>query len=88
MSTKVYLLHHSRIGDDDEAESLKLIGVFATEQEANDAIGIVKDKRGFNEYPDGFEISCAVLGKIGWQDGFLGTISDEEWENWGNDNNP
>ena len=38
------------------------------------AISRLKDKPGFRNYPDGFEIHAVTLGMTGWQEGFISTI--------------
>ncbi len=69
----VFVLEHSRYKDDDkknEVEDFKLIGVFATEQEANAAIEQLKSKSGFKDYPNGFHIDAYPIGQINWSQGF------------------
>ncbi|TXD96254.1 homoserine kinase [Psychrobacter frigidicola] len=69
----VYVLEHARYKDDNkdnDVEDFKLIGVFATEQQAQATIEQLKSKSGFKDYPNGFHINAYPLGKINWAEGF------------------
>lgn len=69
----VFVLEHARYKDDDrnnDAEDFKLIGVFATEQQAEAAIEQLKTQPGFKDYPNGFHIDAYPLGQINWSQGF------------------
>ena len=65
---KVYLLTHYR--NDEELDGFKIIGVFASEQEAENAISMLIDKPGFSDYQNNFNIGAYELNKIFWGDGF------------------
>lgn len=52
-------------------ECLKIIGVFATEEEARAAVNHVRDKEGFRDHPDGFAVGPVKLGSINWTAGFI-----------------
>jgi hypothetical protein len=67
---KVYLLWHSRPTVDDE-EDLKFIGVYATENDAMAAQVRLKDKPGFSNYPEGFQIAEETIGRDHWEEGFI-----------------
>ena len=55
-----------------DAEDIELlIGIYETEADAKAAIEQVKDKRGFVDFPQGFEIHPYRLGQTGWLDGFI-----------------
>jgi hypothetical protein len=58
---------HELRGDTDE----KLIGVYRTREDAEAAIDRLKDKPGFRDVPDGFEIHDYVLGRDGWTEGYV-----------------
>lgn len=47
------------------------IGIYATEADVLAAIEPLKDKSGFCDYPEGFEIFPVKLGVTGWADGFV-----------------
>ena len=69
----VFVLEHARCKDDDknnDVEDFKLIGVFATEQQAQAAINQLKSQPGFKEYPNGFHIDAYPLNQINWSSGF------------------
>lgn len=69
----VYVLEHVRFDNDDrdnDHTDFKLIGVFASEKDAQNAIEQLKDKPGFKDYPNGFHIDAYPLGQINWSSGF------------------
>ncbi len=69
----VFVLEHARYKDDDrnnDVEDFKLIGVFATEQQAQAAMAQLKNQPGFRDYPNGFHIDAYPLGQINWSQGF------------------
>jgi hypothetical protein len=66
----VFLLwhvHHIADGNDDE----KLIGVYRTEDEAGAAISRLRDKPGFSQTPDGFQIVSYTLNEDHWTEGYV-----------------
>ena len=70
----VFVLEHARYDDDNsdnDIEDLKLIGVFATQQQAKAAIEQLKQQPGFKDYPKGFHIDAYPLGQINWSSGFV-----------------
>lgn len=85
MSNTVYVLEHVAEYENGR-EDIKRIGIFANLEDAQSAQNQVKDKSGFREFPDGFHIDELMVGFVSWKEGFVGTITDEEWENWGNQN--
>lgn len=69
----VFVLEHALYKDDDknnDVEDYKLIGVFATEQQAQTAMSQLKMQPGFKDYPNGFHIDAYPLGQINWSQGF------------------
>ena len=58
---------HEVSGESDE----KLVGVYCSSADAKAAILRLSNKPGFNEAPDGFEITEYVLGKDHWTDGYV-----------------
>ena len=69
----VFVLEHALYKDDNkdnDIEDFKLIGVFATEQQAQAAINQLKSQPGFKEYPNGFHIDAYPLNQINWSSGF------------------
>lgn len=66
----VYILWHVHEFDD-EHEDAKLIGVYATEDEANAARDRVKDAPGFRDLPEGFHLDRYEVGRDGWTEGYV-----------------
>lgn len=50
------------------------IGIYASEQAAHSAIIRLRDKPGFRDRPDGFEIHPVNLGHTSWESGFVTTF--------------
>jgi len=73
--TSVFLLWHSRDKGEGETDD-KLIGVYATKEDASAAIARVADQPGFKDAPDGFEIDEYIVGKDHWQEGFFLTAEE------------
>ncbi len=46
------------------------IGIYADRAAAEAAIVPLRDKPGFRDHPDGFEIHAVVLGATDWTEGF------------------
>lgn len=75
----VWLLWHVHVlpgGDDD----VKLIGVYPSEQAANDAVLRAMKLEGFRDFPDGFQIERYEVGKDHWTEGFITMNADKPWE--------
>jgi homoserine kinase type II len=66
----VFLLWHVREVQDGDDHEL-LIGVYKTEQDANAAIERLRQKPGFIDYPNGFQIHPRELNRDGWTEGFV-----------------
>lgn len=65
----VIVLHHvCKVNEQDE---VKMIGVYANQAEANQAIQRLRDCPGFKEYPDGFESNEYEINKDHWAEGFV-----------------
>ncbi|WP_435949839.1 homoserine kinase [Psychrobacter sp. DM8] len=70
----VFVLEHTRFEEDDTDKDIadfKLIGVFASESQAQAAIEQLKTQPGFEDYPNGFHIDEYPLGQINWSSGFV-----------------
>ncbi|WP_158797337.1 hypothetical protein [Pedobacter sp. L105] len=67
----VYLLWHTH---SDEAlldgEDIKLIGVYTSKENAEEAQSRTGQLQGFKDHLEGFEISCNELDKDEWTSGF------------------
>ena len=72
----VYTLYHTYGPEEDRAETLKLIGIYSTRENAEKALERVKDKPGFRSRQEGFEIFSHRLDRDGWVDGFAMAWSD------------
>ncbi|OCG38507.1 MULTISPECIES: DUF7336 domain-containing protein [unclassified Gilliamella] len=66
---KVYFLYHIRYEDTDD-EDVKLIGIYSSYKQAELAIERLKNKPGFIDFPDDFQIFDSVLNRDGWCEGF------------------
>jgi hypothetical protein len=62
----VFLLWHVNR----ETQDWKLIGVYVSQSDADQAIQRLKDKPGFISIPSGFYISEYEIGKDHWSEGF------------------
>jgi hypothetical protein len=47
------------------------IGAYATVAEAEAVIARLREKPGFVDYPEGFQIQELTLGRTGWTEGFV-----------------
>jgi hypothetical protein len=68
----VFLLWHSHPTGNGEMNE-KLIGVYATEEDASGAIDRIRVQPGFRDYVEGFEINKYEIGKDHWEEGYFKT---------------
>ena len=68
--TAAHLLWHVR-ADDEFKEDAKLIGAFSSPEAAAKAIELLRNKLGFVDHPNGFEVSAYELDEIHWTEGFV-----------------
>jgi hypothetical protein len=61
-----YVLEHE--GRDDTELN---IGIYCTEGDAMAAIERLRDKPGFRDWPEGFQIHPTKLNQDGWTEGFV-----------------
>ena len=73
MST-VHLLWHTHDLDESEPDD-KLVGVYATRADAEQARERALRRQGFRDAPDGFLIDAYEVGRDHWQDGYV-TVRD------------
>lgn len=64
--TTVYVLQH-----ESSSEDVKLIGVYASEAEACEAIERARSLPGFVDDQDGFSVDAYTLGQDHWTAGFV-----------------
>ena len=67
---KVYYLYHILYEDTDDEEA-KIIGIYSSYKKAELAMERMKNKPGFINFPDNFQIIEDVLNRDGWVDGFV-----------------
>jgi hypothetical protein len=70
MGNKLHLLWFVPEGDEDEDNGL-LIGVYDSEPAAKATIERLRNKPGFVDYPQGFQIHERELGQDSWTEGFV-----------------
>ena len=56
---------------DDEAEDVKMIGVYSTQEQAEQAVARLRSREGFCDTPDGFHISRYPLDVDHWTEGYI-----------------
>ncbi len=66
----VYILWHSHPTGSNERNE-KLIGVYASDQEARSAQNRLAEKAGFIDFPEGFEIVEYRVGEDHWTEGYV-----------------
>jgi len=59
---------------EDREDTQLHIGIYASEADALAAIEALRNKPGFRDYPQGFDIARTRLGMTGWQEGFVTRI--------------
>ena len=65
---KIYLLTHFR--NEEELDGFKTIGLFSSEEKAQEAIERLKPLPGFRDYPENFSIAGYEVDKTFWVGGF------------------
>jgi hypothetical protein len=67
---QVYVVQHSRsVGEEDQ--DTKLIGVYTSEQRAQEAAARARILPGFRDTPDAFFIDRYILDEDYWAEGFM-----------------
>ena len=66
----VYVLQHVHETPNGDDEDVKMIGVYSSEQKAQEAIARVVKAPGFREHPDGFHIDAYEVDRDNWTEGF------------------
>jgi hypothetical protein len=69
---KVFLLQHVHIHSDGE-ESVKTIGVYSTQENAQQAIERLRLEPGFRSASEGFSIDSYLLDEDNWAEGYITT---------------
>ncbi len=67
---EVFVVQHVRdVGGD--CEDVKLIGVYASEEDASHAVAALTIQPGFRDHKDGFSTDAYKLGRTHWEEGFV-----------------
>jgi hypothetical protein len=53
-------------------DSVKLIGIYSSEETGKSAVSRASKQSGFRDFPDGFCIDEYEIDKDHWQEGFVG----------------
>jgi homoserine kinase type II len=75
--TNVYVLWHYRT-DERGCDHDKMLGIYTTRAKAEEGLALLRDKPGFRDYPDGFEILEGELDTTGLLEGFI-TVEPGEY---------
>lgn len=75
--TTVHVLWH-RCTDEEGRDHELMLGIYSTQQKAAQALDLVRNKPGFLDYPDGFEIQDATIDRTYMTEGFIFAWGDEE----------
>lgn len=71
MHNSVFIVWHVHTLGNDEDE--KLIGVYATKEDAEAAIARLAVKPGFSSVPEGFQVDEYEIGVDNWTEGYVTT---------------
>jgi len=77
MPKTFYELCHMRV-DDEDRDYDKLLGIYSTQEKAEEGLALLRDKPGFRDHPDGFEINEGPMNKTDMTEGFITVWGDEE----------
>jgi hypothetical protein len=75
----VYLVQHSyEVGENGEFDEVKLIGVYSTQEKAEEVVERYKEIPGFKNYLNGFHIGEHEINKDNWNEGFISWLEANE----------
>jgi hypothetical protein len=77
---EIFVLWHSYI-DEDGRDHEMMLGIYSTRAKAEQAVELLRDKPGFRDYPEGFEIAEGKVDRTSMTEGFIRAWGDEEPEN-------
>jgi hypothetical protein len=77
---EIFVLWHSYL-DEDGRDHEMMLGIYSTRAKAEQAVELLRDKPGFRDYPEGFEIAEGTLDRTSMTEGFIRAWGDEESEN-------
>lgn len=78
----VFLLWHVHDWPDGE-EDAKLIGVYATTEDAEAARLRMLTQSGFRDLPEGFQVSRYTLGQDNWAEGYVTETHEDVMRRYG-----
>ncbi len=78
MITEFYALWHLRADDEEDRDYDKLLGIFSTNAVAERGLERLREKPGFRDYPDGFEINEGRMNETYMKSGFVTLFGEEE----------
>jgi len=67
---KVYIVQHVHEFDDGR-EDIKLIGIYSSIENAQEAVQRLGHQLGFRDTPEGFEIDTYTLDQDNWTQGYV-----------------
>jgi hypothetical protein len=73
----VHVLWH-RCTDEEGRDHELMLGIYSTQEKAEQVLALLRDKPGFRDYPDGFEIQDATIDRTYMTKGFVFAWGDEE----------
>lgn len=76
---QLWVLWHNRT-DERGCDHDKMLGIYSTREKAEQGLAMLRDKPGFRDHPDGFEILEGRLDKTSMLEGFVTAWGDEEPE--------
>jgi homoserine kinase type II len=77
MSSDYYALWHMRF-DDEDRDYDKFLGLYSTQEGAEQGLARLRDKPGFCDHPDKFEIYEGPMDNTSMREGFITVVGDEE----------
>jgi hypothetical protein len=76
MGMEVFVLQHVHSFDNGE-EDVKMIGVYSSLEQAEEAIERLSAKPGFSDSPEGFVVDRYVLNEDCWTEGYITVTGGE-----------
>jgi hypothetical protein len=76
MGMEVFVLQHVHRLDNGE-EDIKMIGVYSSLEQAEEAIKRLSAKPGFSDSPEGFVVDRYILNEDCWTEGYI-TVTGRE----------
>jgi hypothetical protein len=78
MKTVYSVWHYDQKAPEDDQEYEKFIGVYSTKKLAKEAIARLRDKPGFRDFPERWEIIDEFVDHVQWVGGFV-TVQPGEY---------